>query len=302
MTVIIVLSDCPPKLRGDMTKWFIEINTGVYVGNMSARVRDEVWERVTENIGKGHATMVFTTQGEQHMDFRVHNAYWEPVDFEGIKLMRRPDRIDCFGHLGTLQQGFSTAAKRNMVSKIRSAKSDLSLYCVPTYVILDIETTGLNENSDEIIEIAALLVERDVVTERFHRMVRCGSTIPPLITELTGITDEELNAEGVQLAEAIEDLAEFAEELPFVCHNAKFDHAFLDAACRRIREERFENHFIDTLAMSQALLPDLESHKLLSVAEVLNVQAEQAHRALADCQSTFGIYVKLKELVKQTGV
>ena len=74
------MTNCPPRLRGDLSKWLCEINTGVYVGNVSARVRDALWERVCQNIKNGQATMVFTTSGEQRMDFRTHNTAWEPVD------------------------------------------------------------------------------------------------------------------------------------------------------------------------------------------------------------------------------
>ena len=48
--IVIMLSDCPPKVRGDLSKWLCEINTGVFVGNVSSRVREEVWQRICENI------------------------------------------------------------------------------------------------------------------------------------------------------------------------------------------------------------------------------------------------------------
>lgn len=78
------MTDCPPRLRGDLSKWLQEINTGVYVGNVNSRVRDAIWNRVCENLKTGRATMVFSTNNEQKMDFRVHNTLWTPVDFEGI--------------------------------------------------------------------------------------------------------------------------------------------------------------------------------------------------------------------------
>lgn len=56
--IVIMLSDCPPKVRGDISKWLCEINTGVFVGNVSSRVREEVWQRICENIKSGQATMV----------------------------------------------------------------------------------------------------------------------------------------------------------------------------------------------------------------------------------------------------
>ena len=88
--IIVVLTDCPPKLRGDLSKWLFEINTGVYVGNVSARVREALWIRICETVQQGQATMVYPAPGEQKMEFRVHNTTWEMVDYDGVKLMRRP--------------------------------------------------------------------------------------------------------------------------------------------------------------------------------------------------------------------
>ena len=90
--IVLTIANCPPKLRGDLSKWLLEINTGVYVGRVSARVREALWQRVCENIRDGQATMVFTANNEQHMDFYVHNTAWEPVDLDGIKLMKHPHR------------------------------------------------------------------------------------------------------------------------------------------------------------------------------------------------------------------
>ena len=57
------MTDCPPRLRGDLSKWLCEINTGVYVGQLSSRVRDALWDRVCKNLQTGRATMVYTTNG-----------------------------------------------------------------------------------------------------------------------------------------------------------------------------------------------------------------------------------------------
>ena len=88
--IVLTLTDCPPRLRGDLSKWLCEINTGVYVGTVSARVREALWNRVCDNLKNGRATLVYTAGGEQGMTFRVHNSAWTPVDFDGITLMRRP--------------------------------------------------------------------------------------------------------------------------------------------------------------------------------------------------------------------
>ncbi|MCL2137469.1 MAG: type I-E CRISPR-associated endoribonuclease Cas2e [Coriobacteriia bacterium] len=109
--IVITVSDCPIALRGDLTKWLFEINTGVYVGRVSARVRENIWDRVKDSIKQGRATMVYSAQNEQGMNFRVHNCEWEPIDFDGVKLMLRPSSARV-KKLGALRLGFSNASRR----------------------------------------------------------------------------------------------------------------------------------------------------------------------------------------------
>ncbi|WIX85668.1 type I-E CRISPR-associated endoribonuclease Cas2e [Amycolatopsis sp. DG1A-15b] len=93
MTVI-VLTAVPPGLRGHLTRWLLEISPGVYVGFVSARVRELIWERVVEYIAEGRALMVHATSGEQRLEFQVHGHDWTPVDYDGITLMRRQTAPD----------------------------------------------------------------------------------------------------------------------------------------------------------------------------------------------------------------
>ena len=160
------MTNCPPKLRGDLSKWLCEINTGVYVGNVSSRVRDALWERVCQNLKNGQATMVFTTAGEQRMDFRTHNTTWEMVDFDGIKLMRRPlpqmeqNQLD-------LKPGFSKAAQWQAARKAGRTQRGRA-----DYTVIDLETTGLKAASDAIIEYGALRVRDGVPVEELTMRVR----------------------------------------------------------------------------------------------------------------------------------
>lgn len=55
--IVVTLTDCPPRLRGDLSKWLLEINTGVYVGQLNKRVREELWKRICDNLPRGRATM-----------------------------------------------------------------------------------------------------------------------------------------------------------------------------------------------------------------------------------------------------
>ena len=88
--IVVSLTDCPPALRGDLSKWLLEIHTGVYVGQVNSRVREQLWQRITQNIKSGRAVMVFDADNEQGMDFKIHNTTWEIIDYDGVRLVRRP--------------------------------------------------------------------------------------------------------------------------------------------------------------------------------------------------------------------
>ncbi|MFT3797945.1 type I-E CRISPR-associated endoribonuclease Cas2e [Microbacterium sp.] len=88
--VVIVLSACPPGLRGYLTRWLLEISAGVFVGAVSKRVRELLWKRIVEMVRTGRAIMVFPARNEQRLEFLVHGHHWEPVDVDGIMLMLRP--------------------------------------------------------------------------------------------------------------------------------------------------------------------------------------------------------------------
>jgi CRISPR-associated protein Cas2 len=89
MTVIVVTA-CPAGLRGDLTRWLLEISPGVFVGTVNKRVRTLMWARVLEMVRTGRALMVYRANNEQGLAFEVHEHNWSPVDFEGITLMLRP--------------------------------------------------------------------------------------------------------------------------------------------------------------------------------------------------------------------
>lgn len=104
--IVITLTKVPKSLKGDLTKWYQEIQTGVYVGNVSARVRDALWDRIMENIGRGEATMVYNAQNELGYRFRTTRRDRQVVDFDGIPLMMHLKEAT-----GSVKHGFSDAAK-----------------------------------------------------------------------------------------------------------------------------------------------------------------------------------------------
>ena len=88
--VVLVLTACPAGLRGHLTRWLTEISPGVFVGNVTARVRDLMWLRVLELCKDGKAIMVHSAGNEQQLEYRFHRHDWLPEDFDGVWLMRRP--------------------------------------------------------------------------------------------------------------------------------------------------------------------------------------------------------------------
>ena len=289
--VVITLSDCPPKVRGDLSKWLCEINTGVYVGNLSARVRQELWTRVCDNLKSGRATMVYSTQGEQQLNFEVHNSLWEPVDLDGIKLMRRPlpgkaaDEDGEGGH--TSRAGKMLEARRAQSAKRRGQSE---------YVVIDIETSGLSIERDRIIEIAAIRVKDGEVSEEFQTLVDAGISPERKITELTGITAEMLKSEGIPIKEALERLTKFVGGLPIVCHNVEFDCGFLMNEAKRNGVKLFRSQCTDTLLLARRRVKGVKQYTLTALCEHLGIDAAGAHRALTDCRLAKAVLEKLNEI------
>ncbi|MCL2036032.1 MAG: type I-E CRISPR-associated endoribonuclease Cas2e [Oscillospiraceae bacterium] len=119
--IVLHLESCPMPLRGDLTKWLWEVATGIYVGKVSTRVRDKLWERVKETRKGGRAVMVFGTNNEQGFDFRVCGEVWEPIDFDGLKLMMKPSvgRLAKKKKSTLTKTGFSNAAKYRNAKRFR---------------------------------------------------------------------------------------------------------------------------------------------------------------------------------------
>lgn len=105
--VVLVLTACPVGLRGHLTRWLLEISPGVFVGHVSARVRDELWQQVLDHVKDGKALLVFSARNEQRLTFRAHRHDWELVDLEGLTLVRRPSEASQSPRRG----GWSKAAR-----------------------------------------------------------------------------------------------------------------------------------------------------------------------------------------------
>ena len=92
MFVVISTSAEPVGLRGELTRWILEVAPGTFVGNLSARVKDAVWDLCVEGAGNGSVLLVHAARNEQHLAFRTHGTNWTPVDQDGLTLILRPEK------------------------------------------------------------------------------------------------------------------------------------------------------------------------------------------------------------------
>lgn len=283
------LTDCPPKLRGDLSKWLCEINTGVYVGTVSGRVRDALWSRVCDHLKNGRATMVYSSNGEQKMTFRVHNTNWLPVDFDGVTLMKRP----LPGNVSeeeSLKPGYSNAAKRQMVRR----KAEAGGRRAERIVLIDVETTGLNPAKDQIIEYGAVLAEGFQPLKTFSRLVRIEGKLPESIVSLTGITDSMLQASGVPPEQALKEFLDFIGQEKLAGYHISFDMDFIQTACSRLQKPIPSNRCLDLLNLARRKVYGVPNYKLETLLRHFCLSDRLVHRAEADCVMELQLYSKLK--------
>ena len=163
---------------------------------------------------------------------------------------------------------------------------------INSYICLDLETTGLNPKTDKIIEIGAVRVENGVETGIFETFVNPGRILCEHITELTGITDEDLK-DAPQIVEILPQFLEFTKDLPLLGHSVLFDFSFVKKAAVN-QKLTFEREGVDTLKIARRYLPELPHRSLGYLCEHYQIP-HQAHRALGDARATMQLYKLLWE-------
>ena len=161
------------------------------------------------------------------------------------------------------------------------------------YVVLDVETTGLDLDRDVIIEIAAIRVVQGEEENRFHVLVRPGRHLSKKVVELTGITDDLLESQGIDVAAAMKSFVSFVGDDVVVAHNAAFDCGFVQAMCEECDLDDFDNECVDTVALAKKRLPGAPDYRLKTLLALLDLDNERPHRAESDCEATLALYRKL---------
>lgn len=291
--IVVTLSKVPPSLRGDLTKWYQEIQTGVYVGSVNARIRDLLWERILKNIGSGEATMVYNAATELGYQFRTTRKDRQVVDYDGIPLMMRLKQQKT-----PIKHGFSNAAKFHKgkaMSHQRMTKhqkiTDSALK--KPLVALDLETTGLDSIRANIISIGAVKRMPDGQLLQLDQLIRSVDSVPSKITELTGITSDQLQEQGVKLSEGLDALSDFIKGTVIVGYNFEFDERFLTAALQKVGKDEFNNRTYDLMPIVKTTQEFLDNYRLATVLETYQIGNSNPHHALSDAQATLSLAEKL---------
>jgi DNA polymerase III epsilon subunit family exonuclease len=170
-----------------------------------------------------------------------------------------------------------------------------------TYVVVDLETTGLRPGSARICEIGAVRVRELELAEEFQLLVDPGVPIGPAISALTGLEDSELRGQphpGI----AVRRFLEFAGDAVLVAHNARFDLGFLDRETERLAGARLAGPVVDTVGLARRLLAGRTPRAgLASLAQFFGTEARPCHRALPDALATAEILIRLIGLAQERG-
>jgi len=170
------------------------------------------------------------------------------------------------------------------------------------FVVFDLETTGAKAPPCRITEIGAFRVRHGRIADQFHTLVNPQAPIPPFITALTGISEEMVRYAPI-FSDVVDNFLKFVGDSVLVAHNAGFDMRFLNHEIGLVYGEyRMVNPCLCTVQLSRKLLPDVENHKLKTLAEHYSVSLINHHRAEDDARATAEIFINLLEMLSSTGV
>ena len=287
---VITLKRVPQALRGDLTKWMQEITTGVYIGNFNTKVREKLWKRVRDNVKDGEATISFAYRNELGYQFDTHNTGFSNIDMDGIPLVFIPN-VGADEHK-EVKYGFSNAAKfRNARRYVSPPKKNLTS---KDFVIVDIETDGLDNEKNAIIEVGAIKSVSGVLSE-FQSLVNYEGTLPKHIVSLTGITTDMLKKDGSDIAVVLKDFVDFLGDLDIIGYNIGFDIDFINIALSKSGLENLNNKRYDLMRFVKNEKLFLENYKLQTVIKEYGVGDKVPHRALEDAKMIYKLAMKVNK-------
>lgn len=193
------------------------------------------------------------------------------------------------------------AAKKNGIKMIYGVEANVVNDSVPvvlqpkpidlksaTYVVFDIETTGLSITNSKITELAAVKMHEGKEIGRYATFVNPHEKIPYHIQQLTNITDEMVK-DAPDLEPVLKEFVEFVGDGVLVAHNARFDVGFIQASLKEYGMPQLDNPALDTLELARLLHPGMKNHRLNTLADKYKVLLESHHRAIDDTVALAGI-------------
>ncbi|WP_281503680.1 PolC-type DNA polymerase III [Ectobacillus sp. JY-23] len=280
-------------------------------------VRDLIMMANDVNEIKGPVRVDRAPEGEKRVELHLHTPMSQMDAVTPVsKLVAQAKK---WGHEAVaitdhaVAQSFPeaySAGKKNDIKVIYGVEANLVNDGVPiayneahrsladeTYVVFDVETTGLSAVYDTIIELAAVKIHNGEIVDRFERFANPHHPLSATTIELTGITDDMVR-DAPDVDVVLREFAEWMGDCTLVAHNASFDMGFLNTGFKKYGMPKSINPVIDTLELARFLLPELKNHRLNTLCKKFDIELVQHHRAIYDAEATGYLLAKmLKEVI-----
>lgn len=170
------------------------------------------------------------------------------------------------------------------------------------FIVVDLETTGLEPKLDKIIEIAAVKVHGGQIIDEWNTLVNPDMFIPQITTDITGITTDMVK-DAPLFPDVVDDFMKFmGEGSIFVAHNVEFDRTFMNEHLLRFEREALKDPYMCTFKLAKQVHPNLARYNLGFLAESFGIDLSQAHRALHDAKATAELFIKFMRVLENGGL
>lgn len=261
-------------------------------------------------------------EGERRVEFHAHtnmstmDALPEVEEIVGTaaKWGHKAVAITDHGNVQSFPHGYK-AAKKSGIQLIYGMEANIVEDRVPiaynevemdlseaTYVVFDVETTGLSAIYNDLIQVAASKMYKGNIIAEFDEFINPGHPLSAFTTELTGITDDHVK-NAKPLVQVLKEFQEFCKDTVLVAHNASFDVGFMNANYERHGLPKITQPVIDTLEFARNLYPEYKRHGLGPLTKRFGVALEHHHMANYDAEATGRLlFIFIKEVAEKHGV
>ncbi|MFY4773921.1 PolC-type DNA polymerase III [Metabacillus sp. RGM 3146] len=171
-----------------------------------------------------------------------------------------------------------------------------------TFVVFDVETTGLSAVYDTVIELAAVKIHDGEIIDRFESFANPHHPLSATTINLTGITDDMVQ-DAPEVKEVFQRFKDWIGNDILVAHNASFDMGFLnDGYKNQLQTSKASNPVIDTLELGRFLYPEMKNHRLNTLCKKFDIELTQHHRAIYDAEATGYLLVKMLKDAAEKGI